>query len=122
MSGEPIGVHRTFLDANGAKIERKMLGRQGVIRLSLDDAVTMALGITEGVEDGIAILLSGWSPVWAATSAGAVSGLSVLPGVEALTVFADADDAGMQSAEACRERWCSAGRDVVISAPRGLTI
>jgi len=68
VTGGPIGVHRTYLDPEGAKIERKMLGRRGVIRLSPDDAVTMGLGIAEGVEDGIAILLLGRSPVWVATS------------------------------------------------------
>jgi putative DNA primase/helicase len=34
-SGGPLGVHRTFLDADGSKIERKMLGRQGVVRLGV---------------------------------------------------------------------------------------
>ena len=117
-SGEPIGVHRTYLDANGAKIERKMLGRQGVVRLSADDTVSVAVGLTEGLEDGLAVLLSGWSPIWAATSAGALAKFPVLAGIESLTLFADADSAGMQSADACRDRWINAGREVVIAAPR----
>ena len=78
ISGEPIGVHRTFLGADGDKIERRMLGRQGVVRLSPNDTVTVGLGLTEGVEDGLAVLLSGWSPVWAATSAGAIARFPVL--------------------------------------------
>ena len=119
-TGEWLGIHRTFLNADGAKFERKMLGKQGVVRLSRDDAVTMSLGIAEGIEDAIAILLSGWAPVWAATSAGAVARLPVLAGIEALTIFADADAAGMQSAQACRDRWHSARREAVISAPRRL--
>jgi hypothetical protein len=114
---EPIGVHRTFLDAFGAKIKRKMLGRTGVVRLSADDSVTMGLGLTEGVEDGLAVLLSGWAPIWAATSAGAIARFPVLPGVEALTIFADVDAPGMQSAEHCSGRWRAAGREVVIAAP-----
>jgi hypothetical protein len=122
VSGEPTGIHRTLLDADGTKRERKMLGRQGVVRLSPDDAVTMGLGITEGIEDGLAVLLSGWAPVWAATSAGALAKFPTLSGVEALTIFADADAAGMRSAQACRERWYSAGREVVLSAPRRLAI
>ena len=116
-SGEPVGIHRTFLDAHGVKIDRKMLGRQGVIRLSTDDAVTAGLGITEGIEDGLAVLLSGWTPVWAATSAGAVAKLPVLGGIEALTIFADADAAGLRSAEVCRVRWREAGCEVVVAAP-----
>jgi hypothetical protein len=118
VSGEPTGIHRTFLDAGGSKIERKMLGRVGVIRISPDDAVTMGLGIAEGVEDGLAVLLSGWEPVWAATSAGAIARFPVLGGIEALTIFADADPVGMRAAEACRETWRAAGREVAITAPR----
>lgn len=117
VSGKPIGVHRTFLDADGAKVERKMLGRQGVVCLSPDGAVTAALGISEGVEDGLAVLLSGWSPVWAATSAGAIARFPLLAGIEALTIFADADQAGQRAAEICAERWLADGRDVRIAAP-----
>lgn len=118
VSNEPIGIHRTFLDADGAKLQRKMLGRQGVVRLSPDEEVTMGLGITEGVEDGLAVLLSGWAPVWAATSAGAIARFPLLAGIEALTIFSDADSAGMQSAATCRDRWLSAGREVAIAAPQ----
>jgi hypothetical protein len=118
VTGEAIGIHRTFLNPDGSKRERKMLGRQGVIRLSADDSVTTSLGITEGVEDGLAVLLSGWQPVWAATSSGAITRFPVLPAIETLTVFGDADDAGLPAAEACRARWREAGREVAIVAPR----
>src|SRR5262249_41413079 len=74
-------------------------------------------GITEGVEDAIAILLSGWSPVWAATSAGGVAKFPILFGIEALTVFADADAAGLRAAQICRDRWLAAGHEAVIAAP-----
>jgi putative DNA primase/helicase len=117
VSGEPVGVHRTFLNPDGVKIERKMLGIQGIVRLSVDDAVTTSLGLTEGIEDGFAVLLSGWSPVWVATSAGAIARFPILGGIESLTVFADADAAGLQSAESCRDRWRLAGREAVIAAP-----
>ena len=115
-SGEAIGVHRTFLDGDGAKLERKMLGCQGVVRLSPDDTVTMGLGIAEGIEDGLAVVLSGWMPVWAATSAGAIARLSVVNGIEALTIFADADAPGMQAAQTCSARWRAAGREARIVA------
>ena len=122
MSVAPLGIHRTFLGPNGAKLERKMLGPQGVVRLSADDAVTTGLGVTEGIEDGIAVMLSAWRPVWAAASAGGISKLPVLAGVQALTIFADADTAGLQAAETCRDRWRAAGREVVIAAPRRASI
>ena len=117
-TGEPTGIHRTFLGPDGTKRDRKMLGRQGVVRLSPDESVTTSLGISEGVEDGLAVLLSGWRPIWAATSSGAVTSFPVLPAIETLTVFADADDAGLPAAEACRARWREAGREVAIVAPR----
>jgi glutamine amidotransferase len=41
----------------------------------------------------------------------------LLEGIESLTVFADADAAGLRSAEACQDRWYLAGREVVIAAP-----
>lgn len=119
LTGNPTGIHRTFLDRDGRKRERKMLGRQGVIRLSPDEQVEVALGICEGIEDGLAVQLSGWAPIWTATSAGALAQLPVLSGIEVLTIFADADDAGMTAAETCRSRWLSAGRQAVIVSPKG---
>lgn len=118
-SGGSLGIHRTFLQPDGTKLKRKMLGRQGVVRLSPDDSVTMGLGITEGVEDGLAVLLSGWAPVWAATSAGAVGCFPALSGIGALTIFADADTPGIEKAEACAARWRSTGLLARISHPRG---
>jgi putative DNA primase/helicase len=59
VSGKPTGIHRTYLDSAGAKRERRMLGRKGCIRLSHDDEVTLGLGVTEGIEDGLAVLLTG---------------------------------------------------------------
>jgi hypothetical protein len=115
VGNEPCGIHRTFLTTQGEKRERKMLGRQGVVRLSSDEAVTHGLGIAEGIEDGLAILISGWAPVWAATSAGAIERMPVLSGIEALTIFRDDDPAGTKAADMCAARWHEAGREVRIA-------
>jgi hypothetical protein len=117
QTGEAIGIHRTFLDASGKKLDRRMLGRQGVIRISPDEQIANGLGVAEGIEDALAVLLAGWSPMWAATSAGAIARLPVLAGVESITVFADADEAGVAAAEACCERWRAVGREALIAAP-----
>jgi putative DNA primase/helicase len=109
--GEACGVHRTILDGDGRKLERKMLGRAGVIRLSPDEDVTMGLGVAEGVEDGLRILLSGWRPVWACGSAGAIASFPVLPAIESLSIFPDSDDAGLRAAEQCAQRWHDAGAE-----------
>ena len=57
VTNEPTGIHRTFLNPDGKKIERKMLGRQGVVRITPDEDVTYGLGISEGVEDALAVAL-----------------------------------------------------------------
>jgi hypothetical protein len=120
VSNEPTGIHRTFLNAAGEKIERKMLGKQGVIRLSPNEEVVGGLGLTEGIEDGLSVLLSGWAPVWSATSAGAIERFPVLCGIESLTIFADRDSIGMKAAASCASRWKEAGRESCISHPKGL--
>ena len=114
VSGAPRGIHRTFLNADGTKRERMMLGNAGVVRLTPDEDVVLGLGIAEGVEDSIAILSSGWAPVWACLSCGGIERLPVLSGIEALTVFHDRDDAGTRAAEACAARWTAAGREAAL--------
>jgi len=115
---EPTGVHRTFLDPDGTKRERKMLGRQGVIRLSPDEDVLEGLGICEGVETGLRILLSGWAPVWAATSANGVARFLVLSGIESLTIFVDDDSTGISATQSCAEYWTAADREVRLARPK----
>ena len=123
VTGEPCGVHRTYLRPDGTgkaavSPAKMMLGAGGVIRLC--EEVTTGLGICEGIETGLAIMQhTGWSPVWAAGSAGAIAKFPILPGIEALTVFADADDkgAGLEAAHACARRWFQAGREATVQQP-----
>jgi hypothetical protein len=122
-SNEPCGAHMTYLSADGggkAEGERKkiMLGRVGVIRLVPDAEVTLGLGLAEGIETALAVTQRfGWSPVWAATSAGAIRAFPRLAGIEALTIFADQDAAGMAAAEVCAARWRDAGAEARICVP-----
>lgn len=124
-TGEPCGVHRTFLRPDGtgkAPGQAKMMaGHAGIIRLVPDAEVASALGFAEGIETSLQVMQGfGWAPVWAATSAGGIARLPVLPGIEALTLFADGDAAGQRAAEACAERWQEAGREVTLClAPAG---
>jgi len=119
VSNEPCGVHRTFLNADATKRDRMMLGKQGVVRLSSDEDVNEGLGIVEGIEDGLAVLLSGWAPIWAATSCGAIARFPVLSGIDALTIFSDNDDAGSKAAETCAQLWTGAGREVHVFSLKG---
>ena len=120
----PGGVHRTFLRPDGrGKAEgaaKMMAGAGGVIRLSPDDEVELGLGITEGIETGLALLsLAGWRPIWAAASAGAMAKIPVLAGVEAVTLFCDRDDrgAGLDASRECAARWREAGREATGELP-----
>jgi len=114
LTGAGVGIHRTFLNADGTKLERKMLGHAGAIRISPDEDVTEGLGITEGVEDALAVLISGWAPVWASSSAGAIERFPLLAGIESLTIFADDDPPGLKAAHICADRWTAAGREARI--------
>ncbi len=123
---EPLTLHFTRLAPDGSKVQdgrpAKLLlsGHAkigGVVRLVADANVTTGLGIAEGIETALAVLGSGWSPMWACVDAGNVSAFPVLSGIEALTVFADHDEAGLRAANAVAKRWRDAGRDAAIAAP-----
>lgn len=121
--GKPCGVHVTYVRPDGGgkaqgQRPKVMLGSAGVIRLVPDEDITIGLGLAEGIETALAVIQrTGWSPVWAATSAGAMGKFPLLPGIEALTLFADADGTGMEAARACGKRWAAAGREVRLLAP-----
>lgn len=124
LTSQPCGVHRTFLAADGhgkADGQAKMMcGSAGIVRLVPDAEVTGGLGIGEGIETCLALMQGfGWWPVWAATSAGSIARLPLLPGIEALTIYADADDngAGRNAAMVCAAVWSAEGREVRVLAP-----
>lgn len=116
ISNEPCGVHVTYLDHDGCKITRKMYGRAAgaAVRLSNDEDVEYGLGIAEGIETCLA---TGFSPIWACLSAGTMAAFPVLSGIEALSIYADRDHAGMSAANECGRRWHEAGKEVEIVAP-----
>ena len=125
VSNEPTGVHRTFLRSDGSgkadvSPAKMMLGRAAgsVVKLTPDEDVLAGLGLSEGLEDGIAILNMGWRPVWACMSAVGMSHFPVLRGIEALSLFRDADRAGLSAADSCAVRWRRAGLSAVVVDPR----
>ncbi|MCW5886775.1 MAG: toprim domain-containing protein [Anaerolineales bacterium] len=111
-TGEPCGIHRTPLkpDGSGRDGDRKMLGRAGVVMLSRSDEVTTGLGIAEGIESALTVMAAGWRPVWACLSAGGIERFPILAGIEAISIFADNDNAGVEAARKCAIRWHDAGR------------
>jgi putative DNA primase/helicase len=129
VTNEPCAIHRTALKPNGSgKAEmpdgteaKKMLGpaKGAVIKLIADEDVTIVLGIAEGIETALTAICADWRPVWACGSAGAIKAFPVLPGIEALTIFADADKngVGQEVARACARRWAGAGREATVILP-----
>jgi len=125
ITAEPCGLHRTFLLPDGSakafgKDSRMMLGPAGIMRLSPDDAVSEGLGICEGIETGLAIMATGWRPIWAAGSLDGLKQFPVLAGIECLTVFADPKPQEVAGARACAARWAEGGREAIIRIPGGV--
>jgi putative DNA primase/helicase len=121
VTGEPTGVHRTYLDPDLKRMKRMMLGPKGIVRLWPDDAVTMGLAIGEGIESTLAgAILTGRLPAWAALDAGQLADFPVLGGIECLTVFVDNDlsRTGQVAADRCAARWAAAGVQVDLLTPR----
>lgn len=113
VTGEPRAIQRTFLTPDGrGKIqhgERKLsLGpvRGAAVMLMRErDDVTHGLGIAEGVETALSAVALGWAPCWATLGAPGMASFPVLPGVEALTIFADNCPTGERAAMECAGRW-----------------
>ncbi|MCR9130706.1 MAG: toprim domain-containing protein [Alphaproteobacteria bacterium] len=113
------GVQRIALDADCAKIGKRMLGKAGYAFLSFDTCPGAAL-VTEGPEDALAALVRYRLPVWCAMSAGGLARFPVLNHWHTVAVLADGDDAGRSAALDLAHRWRSAGRTVhILDAPDG---
>jgi putative DNA primase/helicase len=121
-TNEPCGIHRTFLDRTGRRLDRRMLGRarDAAIKLDADESVALGLHIGEGVETCIAARLAGFRPVWALGSATGIAKFPVLSGIEAITVLGEVGDGGAnhRATQACAARWIEAGRDALMVEPQ----
>ena len=128
ITAKPITLHFTRLKCDGtgkAEVDRPKLlltGHRktgGVIRLVEDAEGTMGLGLSEGIETGLAVMAGGWSPVWATVDAGNMAAFPLLDGIASLTLFADHDESGTgrKSAETCAQRWRAARREAGIVMP-----
>ncbi len=117
---EPQAIQRTRLTPEGVKVARRMLGPAGgaAIKLDADDAVTMGLAIGEGTETVLAARQLGFRPAWALGSAGAIAAFPLLPGIEALTILSENDDANARAVEECARRWHEAGHEVIVVEPK----
>ena len=122
----PMTLHFTRLASDGrgkagGEQDKLLLSghrkRGGVVRLWPDECVTHGLALAEGIESALAAAHL-FQPVWAAVDAGNLAALPAIAGIEALTIFADNDPAGLKAAKECARRWATAGREVRIRTPR----
>lgn len=126
-TNEPLSLHRTWIRADGTKPPeadppRLLLGNHrkagGAIRLWPDDAAGMGLAVAEGIETALS-LAHAIKPVWALIDAGNMAALPVLAGIEALTIAADHDEAGIKAARECADRWTLSGVTVrIVMSPK----
>ena len=122
---EPVAIQRWYFGPDGKALRgpdgrrvKKMLGpvKDAAIKLTDDADVIYGLVVAEGFETALATYLAGWRPTWALGSACALASFPILAGI-ALTIFADHDDAGLEAARVCRDRWRAAGCEAVIRRP-----
>jgi putative DNA primase/helicase len=127
-AGQPVGVHRTYLAADGTKARleppKASLGPiwGGAIRLApAGPEIVIGEGVETSASAGVLLGL----PAWAAISAGNMATGLVLP-PEVLRVVVAADDdgvnaqgrnPGIEAAEAAAARWQAEGRAVRIVKP-----
>jgi DNA polymerase len=114
------GIHRIALTPDARKIERRMLGRRGAVKL-------WPVGSQLVVGEGIETVLAGATrfthdaaplrPAWSLVDSDALGRLPAIRGVERLIILVDHDDAGVMAAAACKTRWTGAGRTVVELTP-----
>ena len=124
-AGEPTGVHRTYLKADGtgkADVEptKASLGVVwgSVIRLQ-DHDPARSLVIGEGIETAASAGVMLQAPAWSAISAGNLGGGLVLPAeVSNVIIAADPDDEGEARAQQAAARWQREGRKVRVARTR----
>jgi putative DNA primase/helicase len=123
-SGEPMGVHRTYLSACGTKkapVEptKMMLGTAMGSVVQLAEA-SDAVMIGEGIETCLSVQQVSGAPTWAALSAGGLKALNLPPGIRTVTLLADGDPAGEAAVVGAARRLRSSGRIVrIVRAPSG---
>jgi hypothetical protein len=115
-----IGIHRTALTPDARKIDRRMLGSYGAVKIW---PARTQLVVGEGLETVLAAATripyhdAPLQPAWALLSAGMLERFPVIPGVERLIILVDHDVAGETGALYCSNRWRLAGHTVIKLKP-----
>jgi putative DNA primase/helicase len=120
VTGEPMGLHRTFLRVDGsgkAPVEpaKMMMGpcAGGAVQLAVPTDVLL---IGEGIETTLSAMQATGYAGWAALSTSGLRALRLPDAVDNIIILADADDAGLSAAQDAARRWkCEEGRRVRIA-------
>ncbi|MER2520956.1 MAG: toprim domain-containing protein [Bdellovibrionales bacterium] len=123
--GGVIGLHRTWLKADGsgkADIQKPkmMLGPCSGGAVHLSDEVGEIIGISEGIETGLAVQNAyPHLSVWAALSTSGMERIVLSPSVRRVVLLADNDKsgAGLKAANATAAKLAAEGRRVWIALP-----
>jgi putative DNA primase/helicase len=119
----PQAVQRTALNPDGTAVKRNgktfrmTLGPMagGAVKIDDDADVTHGLCIGEGLETCLAAHQLDLRPVWAALGTSGIASFPVLPGIEGLTILAEAGDRSKKASKECGLRWHAAGREVIVN-------
>ena len=109
--GRTVALHRTYLTPDGRKADlpspKKLTGAAGPLAgacIPLHKPVRGLIGIAEGIETALAAWCASGVPTVASYCAGNLAAWQWPPGVQRLVIFADADKAGREAADALRAR------------------
>jgi DNA polymerase bacteriophage-type len=127
LSDAPVGLHRTALkrepDGRIDRIDRKMFGKAGVVKLWPADT---HLVVGEGLETVLAAATrmtyrGQWlTPAWAALSSHMLGSLPIIPDVGELIIVGDNDlnNEGQNAVRQVYEHWHHADRKVIPLMPK----
>jgi hypothetical protein len=125
LTDAPVGIQRIALEQRNGRIEkvdRRMLGHTGVVKLW---PVGASLVVGEGLETVLAAATriphdgAPLTPAWAALSSTQLQKFPLVPGVERLIILVDndANNEGQTAAAIAAQRWQLAGRTVLRLTP-----
>lgn len=125
-AGNPVSIHRTFLDGEGRKIGRAMCAGElpESIAIRLGAPVDGVLGVAEGLETALAVREQFGVPCWSMVTAGFLAKWQPPKGVTRVLIFGDADHnyTGQAAAFHLAKRMVHKGLSVAVSIPPELGV
>jgi len=122
--GRIVALHRTYLTRDGRKAAvpdvKKLTGAAGPLAgacIPLNKPVSGRIGISEGIENGLAGWCASGVPTVAAYCAGNLAGWRWPSNLQSLVIFADNDRPGREAADTLRTRALATRLRVEVMTP-----